>query len=158
MPLLFKKLSVQTVEERMKQALNLLAEIDEKQKDVFLTLLNARIEDFKAALKKEELSDSEKEQIITQYNRFANTLFHCLKFPKSSSLYITNYHNQRYYPVGIDKVQEPSRVQRYGSSGTAITGASLILASMIVFAFNPIAGAVLLAIGVALLAPSLIIL
>ncbi|KTC93961.1 hypothetical protein [Legionella cincinnatiensis] len=151
----FQKNSHTTAVEKINAAKNLLAQkqLTEEQTEFFFEMLNARINDFETALKK-NLESYEREQIIDQYNRFAKALFHCLSKPESTLFYTNNYHNFKYYPVGINDVIKKDPINQNISIATAVLGAALILASLAAFAFNPLIGAILLPIGITLLAPA----
>ncbi|KTD63131.1 23, 7 kDa protein [Legionella santicrucis] len=152
----FQKNSHKTAVEKINAAKNLLVQkqLTEKQTEFFFEMLNARINDFETALKEKQES-SEREQIIEQYNRFAKALFHCLSKPESTLFYTKNYHDFKYYhPVGVKDVIKKDPIKQNISITTAILGAALILASLVAFAFNPLIGAILLPIGITLLAPA----
>ncbi|CBJ12073.1 hypothetical protein LLO_1697 [Legionella longbeachae NSW150] len=151
----FQKNSHATAVEKINAAKKLLVQkqLAEEQTDFFLDMLNARINDFETALK-EKHEFYEREQIIEQYNRFAKTLFKCLSKPESTLFYTDNYHNSKYHPVGINDVIKKEPIKNNISIATAFLGAALILASLPAFAFNPLIGAILLPIGITLLAPA----
>ncbi|KTD11021.1 23, 7 kDa protein [Legionella gratiana] len=155
MPFFNQNNSHKSAVEKINEAKSLLVkkQIAEEQTTFFLEMLNDRIDDFETALK-EKHDPYEREQIIEQYNRFAKALFHCLSKPEFTPFYINNYHNLNYYPVGIDeKVKKDSLRHNISIAGTVL-GAALILASFAAFAFNPLIGAILLPIGITLLAPA----
>lgn len=151
----FQKNTYTTAVEKINAAKNLLMQkqLTEEQTEFFFDMLNARINDFETALKEKQES-YEREQIIEQYNRFAKTLFHCLSKPQSTLFYTNNYHNQKYHPVGINEVIKKEPIKQNISIATAVLGAALILASLASFAFNPLIGAILLPLGIMLLAPA----
>lgn len=151
----FQKNSYATAVEKINAAKNLLVQkqLEEEQTEFFFDMLNARINDFETALK-EKHESYERDQIIEQYNRFAKALFHCLSKPESTLFYTNNYHNQKYHPVGINDVIKKDPIKQNIAIATAILGAALILASLAAFAFNPLIGAILLPVGITLLAPA----
>ncbi|MCE0723822.1 MULTISPECIES: hypothetical protein [Legionella] len=152
MPFFPKKYTHKSVLNKIQEAKDLLADIGKEKKSFFLEMLRLRIEDFELALK--ENSDlGEQQLILEQYNRFAQTLYSCLSHPNHTVFYISSYHNQKYYPVGISEVIEEPVRHKISLAG-AILGAALILASFAAFAFNPLIGAILLPIGIALLVPA----
>ncbi|WP_242601866.1 hypothetical protein [Legionella wadsworthii] len=127
--------------------------IDEDEKSLFLQMLQLRRADFDKALEINK-SLAEKERILAQYHRFAHTVHSCLSRPSQLAFYIDLYHKQQYYPVGITEViEEPVRHKL--SLAASILGAAIILASLVSFPFNPLIGAILLPIGITLLAPAI---
>lgn len=118
-------------------------------------MLQLRINDFEKALK-ENQDPFEREQVIQQYNRFAKTLHLCLSRPGFTTFYAMNYFKFRYHPVGINDAITPEPIRHNISLAATILGATLILASFAAFAFNPLIGAILLPIGITLLAPGCI--
>lgn len=155
MPLFANNVTRQTVEKQIEQSKALLNDVTAQNKEFFLFLLDQRIEDFTRILEDKTQSDLEKEQVLMQYNRFAKTLLNCFKRPNYSSLYLSVYHNQMYYPVGITNESKPEPLTYYGSRIGTLFGAGLILAALAAFAFNPLIGLILLPMGITLLAPSL---
>lgn len=143
-----------TAAQRIEQAKSLLNDIAQESKAHFLFLLAQRIADFSTALDKKDLSKIEREEIIKQFNQFANHLYSCLLHPQNTTSVLTHYHSmQRYYYVGIDKPQTHESGTYYAALSGTILGAVLILASLIAFALNPLIATVLLPIGITLLAP-----
>jgi hypothetical protein len=143
----------ETARKKIDLAKQLLVHIDNENKNIFLEMLQQRIDEFETAMEKNQ-DPGETDQIIQQYNRFAKTLHQCISRPQAASYYIGSYQNFKYYPVGIDDTPTPDPVRRAISLTGAILGATLILASCIAFAFNPLIGAILLPIGIILLATS----
>lgn len=147
-----KKYTHKSVSDKIEEAKKLLTHIEKEKKFVFLEILQLRIDDFELALK-ENTDSGEQQRILEQYNRFAQTLHLCLSHPTLADTYISSYHKQKYYPVGISEViKEPIRYKI--SLAAATLGAALILASCIAFPFNPLIGVILLPIGISLLAPA----
>lgn len=147
--------TLQTAEQKIEQAKSLLNDIAQERKAHFLFLLSQRVTDFSTALDKKDLSKIEREEILKQFNQFANHLYSCLLHPQNTTSVLAHYHNaQRYYYVGINKPQTHESGTHYAALSGTILGAALILASFIAFVFNPIIATVLLPIGITLLAPS----
>lgn len=152
MALFPQKPTLESILEIILKAKKLLNRIDEEEKSLFLQMLEHRKTDFDKALETNK-SLGEKEQILAQYHRFAQTVHLCLSRPSHLALYIDLYHNRTYYPVGITEViEEPVRHKL--SLAASILGAAIILASLVSFPFNPLIGAILLPIGITLLAPA----
>lgn len=152
MPLFQEKYTHKSALDKIKEAKNLLTHIEQEKKFVFFAMLQIRIDEFELALK-DDINLSEKQQLLEQYNQFAKTVYLCLSRPSLTGFYISIYHNQKYYPVGVSEViEEPFRYKI--SLTAAILGSALILGAFAAFAFNPLIGAILLPIGIALLAPA----
>ncbi|AWN74355.1 hypothetical protein LEAN103870_02720 [Legionella anisa] len=152
MPFFSKKYTHKSALDKIKEAKNLLAHIEQEKKFAFFEMLQLRIDEFELALKG-DVDSSETQSILEQYNQFAKTVHLCLSHPKLTGFYISSYHNQKYYPVGISEViEEP--VRHKISLAATILGAALILTSLIAFPFNPLISAILLPIGISLLAPA----
>jgi hypothetical protein len=143
----------ETARKKIELTKQLLMKIDDEDKAIFLEMLQQRINEFETALQ-ENQDPAEEDQIIQQYNRFTKTVHLCISRPKTASFYIGTYQNFRYYPVGINDTPTPDLIRRPISLTGAIFGAALILASCVAFAFNPLIGAILLPIGIAILALS----
>ncbi|WP_058535233.1 lpg1689 family Dot/Icm T4SS effector [Legionella saoudiensis] len=143
------------VELKISEAKQLLIKNSIDDNEVFFLMLDQRISDFTTALDSKSLSQSDKTDVLLQYNRFAKTLYNCFNHPTKAQAHIESYFKQIYYPVGVDQYYEPGPVKYYGSIAGTTLGAALILASMAAFAFSPLTAAVLLPIGITILTPSL---
>lgn len=149
-----KKYTHQSVMMEIKEAKDLLKDKEETDKSAFFILLQVRMDDFEKALK--ETSDSyEQQRIIDQYHRFAKTVLDCLSKPKETPGHLRIYFDSRnYYPVGVTEVtKEP--IRHHISLAVTILGAALIIASIATLFVNPLFTAILLPIGISLLAPGL---
>ncbi|MFJ1267729.1 hypothetical protein ACD661_04040 [Legionella lytica] len=144
------------VEQKINDAKQLLSPKSIEDNELFLQMLDQRISDFTHALSPQsELSKSDKNDVLLQYYRFAKTLYACLNNPTRAQMYINGYFNQFYYPVGVDEYYQPGPGKYYGSRAGTALGGSLILASLAAFAFSPLIAAIMLPIGITILAPSL---
>jgi hypothetical protein len=120
--------------------------------------LTKRIRQFKTELISKNTSPFEKEQILKQYYRFAKTLLKCVETPKQADLAIDSYLNNTYYPVAVYDYIKPNPIVMGASWLGLGLGIALLLASLPLFAVNPIIGAVMLAAAVTILLPSLFML
>ncbi|CAM2837983.1 Integral membrane protein (PIN domain superfamily) [Legionella steigerwaltii] len=147
-----KKYTHESVLVEIKRVKDFLKDKEETDKSAFFILLQYRIEDFERALK-ETPDPYEKQRIIDQYHRFAKTVLSCLSKPKDTDSYISTYFDAKnYYPVGVTEViQEP--IRHNISLAATILGAALILASIAAIWINPLITAILLPIGITILAP-----
>ncbi len=150
-----KKHTYESVLQTIEAAKKLLKDVEQEKKLAFFDLLELRIQDFEEALKKNP-EPYEKQRIISQYYDFAKTVLSCLSKPQLTKCYTENYHHIKdYYSVGItDVVKEP--VRHNISLAATILGAVVILASLAAFTVNPLISAVLLPIGITLLAPGVV--
>ncbi|WP_454780808.1 lpg1689 family Dot/Icm T4SS effector [Legionella sp. WA2022007384] len=153
-PSFYKQKNIYTYEsisDEIKNALKLLVNQDDQYK-AFLEMLELRKEDFNKALK-QTTDPYEIKRILEQYHRFAKTLSSCLSTPHNAAYIIDSYHkNKNYYPVGATKViEEPFRHNI--SLAATILGSALILASIAAIWINPLITAILLPIGITMLAP-----
>ncbi|MCW8400297.1 hypothetical protein OQJ26_16060 [Legionella sp. PATHC038] len=149
-----KKYTHELVMLEIKQAKDLLKNKANTDKEAFFILLEDRIVDFEKALR--ETSDPyEQQRIIDQYHRFAKTLLDCLSKPKETPNHLRIYFDSKnYYIVGVTEVtQEP--IRHNISLAATILGAALILASIATLFVNPLFTAILLPIGISILAPGL---
>lgn len=144
----------ESIETRLECAMLLVSEIDMRYKEHFMNLLNNRKADFENELQNAPLRTYEHQRILEQYERFAKTLVHCLEKPQRASEYITYYHRQRYYPVGIKDSIKPSPYHQAAALSAAGLGLLLLASSIPTFMFNPIVAIIMLAVGIALLLPS----
>ncbi|WP_454783770.1 lpg1689 family Dot/Icm T4SS effector [Legionella sp. WA2024007413] len=144
------KYTHESVSDMINKALKLL--IEENNKNAFLDLLALRRQEFETALKQNP-DPFETQRILAQYYVFAKTLSKCISDSPKTSTYVDSYLNHKnYYPVGVTKViEEPFRHNI--SLAATILGAALILASFAALFFNPLITAILLPIGISLLAP-----
>ncbi|KTD75171.1 hypothetical protein [Legionella waltersii] len=148
------------VDDRIQQAKLLLNKKSTEQQLLieFMAELEGRVNQFKTELLSKRTGLYEKEQILKQYSKFANTLMKCVKFPEQADQAIESYLNNSYYPVAVNEYIKPNpAVTRASWLGLGL-GVALLLASLPLFALNPIVGAVMLAIAVTVLLPSLFIL
>ncbi|MDR3501799.1 MAG: hypothetical protein P4L79_04375 [Legionella sp.] len=144
------------IEQKINDAKQLLAPSAIEDNKAFFLMLDQRISDFTTALdSKNNLSKSDKTQVLLQYHRFAKTLYACLNSPARAQSHINGYFNQVYYPVGVDEYYKPGPVKYYGSIAGTTVGAALVLASFATLAFSPLIAAIMLPIGITILAPSL---
>ncbi|WP_131794611.1 hypothetical protein [Fluoribacter gormanii] len=154
LPFKKKKYTLESVSDEITEAKRLLRSNNKEDKEnkTFLELLELRTQDFEKALEQNP-DPYERQKILEQYHRFAKTLSSCLSQPQNTSFYIASYHNNKnYYPVGVTKViEEP--IRHNISLAATITGAALILASIAVIWINPLITAILLPIGITMLAP-----
>ncbi|PWY54520.1 hypothetical protein DGG96_16675 [Legionella qingyii] len=142
----------ESISDEIKKALKLLGDKNEIDKKSFIEFLNLRQQDFYKALSK-TTDHYERQRILEQYHRFANTLASCLSKPQNTAYIIDSYHNNKnYYPVGATKViEEP--IRHNISLAATILGAALIIASIAALWINPFITAILLPIGITMLAP-----
>jgi len=156
MPLHFfsKKSILESAEEKITTAKNLLESIDEEKKSVLITLIDDRIQEFKDALSDDNATCYEKNKIKKQYYKFANTLYHCVHKPELASCHIIQYFDFNYYPVGIKDIEKTEPINRNLSFTAAGLGVALVISSIPTFMFNPLIGIVLLSVGITLLLPT----
>ena len=147
-------LTKQEIDDKISRAINLLKNIHSKEKTLFLSELMSRISDFEKELLSEQFTTYEKEQVLIQYNRFAKTLFHCIKSPHNASASITYYHRFKYYPVGIEDTMKPNPLLQNSAIATMGIGVALLAATIPAFIFNPAVGAIFLSMAITLLFPS----
>lgn len=147
--------TLQEIEKKLTQAKNLIADKSNTDTERFLGRLALRVNEFTTALNDKTLSELDKEEILSQYYRFAQTLYKCLHHPESGPIYTSIYFNHRYHPVSVHQHSTLDSIKYYGSITATTLGAALILASLASFLFNPMLATVLLPIGITLLAPSL---
>lgn len=144
------------VEQKISDAKQLLPQNAMEDDNAFFLMLDQRISDFTLALdSRNNLSKSDKTDVLWQYYRFAKTLHACLNNPAKAQYYTNSYFNQIYFPVGVDEYHTPSPVKYYGSIAGTTVGASLIMASFAALVFSPLISAIMLPIGITILAPSL---
>ncbi|CEG57105.1 lpg1689 family Dot/Icm T4SS effector [Legionella fallonii] len=143
-----------SIEQRIKQAKDLLKSIEPTRTKHFLLLLQQRINDFEGELLSNEISSSEKESILEQYDRFAQTILRCLQYPSIAMYFISQYHKNFYYPVGVTDANKPSELDYDLAIASMSLGISLLISSIMVFICTPAIGAIMLAVGVILLFPS----
>lgn len=142
------------IEKKIEQAKKLLNTIEPTRTHRILSLLQQRVDDFTDELLSNTMSLSEKKLVLEQYHRFAKTMLRCMQNPSYAMDLIHNYHEKFYYPVGIKDTNKPSELV-YDLAAAAVTlGISLALGSLAAFIFNPVLGAIMLAVGVTLLLPS----
>lgn len=145
-----------SVEKKISDALDLLVDVNETDKNTFLQLLTARMKDFQSELEKNKESPSEKQLILEQYNRFAKTLNLCISQPFKTSRHVYSYHTFKYIPVGIDDLEKPNAITQTLLGAAFGLGLVLLVAAIPAFFFNPIAGAVLIAAAFTCLLPSIL--
>jgi hypothetical protein len=143
-----------SVEKKIAQAKSLLADIEDRQKNYFLALLQKRISDFENELSTPTLNSSEKEQVLEQYSRFANTVYQCLERPYGAANSIYYYHRQYYYPVGINDRAKPDFLTQNILSASIALNLILLIGAIPVWLFNPIIGAMMILVALPLLFPS----
>ena len=143
-----------SVEQKIEEAKSLLANIEDSKKRYFLSLLQQRISDFENELSTNTLNSSEKEQVLKQYSRFANTVYQCLERPCGAANSIYYYHRHYYYPVGINDRAKPDILTQNILSASAALNLILLIGAIPVCLFNPIIGAIMLLVALPLLFPS----
>ncbi|MDR3442276.1 MAG: hypothetical protein P4L65_04605 [Legionella sp.] len=120
-------------------------------------LLTERMNEFQMALNSPKSSLADRNDIIEQYNRFAQAFYDCVNSPSSVQSHISSYHERKpYYPVGIPENTMPNQPMSYVPLAGAIIGALLLITACSMLAVNPMIGFILLPIAITLLAPSLL--
>lgn len=155
-----KKITRQSVEDKITLALKFLDEIPEERKKLFIDLVEVRKNDFIAALEGNKIDDEEKERekVLIQYHRFASTLYNCLQHPRVAHARMPFYFNlKNYHPVGTVVHDGANTTLFYSTFSGSSLGVSLIVGSIAAFAFNLLIGCVLLPLGMTLLATSIAI-
>ncbi|KGP63604.1 hypothetical protein EP47_06510 [Legionella norrlandica] len=146
--------SQESIDQLIDYAESLLADIDIKKKTSFLTLLKLRVAEFQKELSNKTLNTYDKQQTLSQYEKFAKTLISCMERPQSASLAISHYHNNFYYPVGVqDKIHLSPEVKQAALAAVGISMA-LLIGSIPAFVFNPLIGTIMLSLAITLLLPS----
>ncbi|HBB6896664.1 TPA: lpg1689 family Dot/Icm T4SS effector [Legionella pneumophila] len=146
--------SQESIDGLIEQVKQLLNHVEMEQKAYFLNLLTARVTEFQNELKSETSNTINKQQILIQYERFANTLLICIKQPERTSSAIHNYHKGFYYPVAIhDKIKLDPTIEN-AAIATLGVSLALLLGSIPTFIFNPLFGVIMVSLAVTLLLPS----
>lgn len=144
------------IELKIEECKGLLVGMKSLEKENFLSRLRGRIIDFDRELLGSNDQSSEKRWILEQYSRFANTLHLCLHHPQHAERYISHYHMNKYYPVGVHDIAKPNPLwEDLAWTGIIMTLGMLGTSAAALFLFsNPITAAVILVLACTILFPS----
>lgn len=149
MSLFSSQITKRDVENKIKEALALLPQAVTEGKNHFIRQLEQRISEFESELAKK----NNEEQVLRQYHKFAQTLYSCLKYPKSASATLSRYLNHDYYPVGVHELHKPPQRAQNIARLAVVTGIVLFLFCLPELVIHPLIGAITLSLAISLLLP-----
>jgi hypothetical protein len=139
--------------EKINRAKNKLESVEKELRELVLSKLELRLNEFRYALTDATLSASEKRAIIEQYNRFASTFLKCVTSPNYASAYVNSYLAKEYYPVAITELEPTNPWVRRSAMAGIFLSSLLLLAAIPAFIINPVIGGLLICLAITLLLP-----